>query len=243
MLKCIISDIAGNRLNVLSLLPISSLKDIARSGNAGLQDLQWPRTFQYAGCLLRRCLSLVITSSARLSAQTAGSVSGHVSDPSGAVIADASATQKYWYRTRSTVTTGSGDYTFTEVPPGTYRIEVKHQGFKTAEQQLRVQVQQSLRQDFTLEVGQVTESVTVEATGALLQVENASLGTVVENKAVNELPLNGRNYLGLVALSSNVNTLSPGSGQAGAAWAAIAPASRSRSAASASCSTTTRWMA
>ncbi len=80
---------------------------------------------------------------------------------------------------------------------------------------MELQVQQSLRQDFTLPVGAVTQTVTVEATGALLQVENATLGTVIENQAVNELPLNGRNYLSLVALSSNVNTLSTASGQAG----------------------------
>jgi hypothetical protein len=118
--------------------------------------------------------------------------------------------------TRSTVTTGSGDYTFTAVPPGTYRIEIKHQGFKAeASGEFVVDIQQSLRQDFTLEIGQVTQTVTVEASGTLLQVENATLGTVVENQAVNELPLNGRNYLSLVQLSSNANTLSSYSGQAG----------------------------
>ena len=55
----------------------------------------------------------------------------------------------------------------------------------------------------------------MSAQAALLQAENASVGTVVENKAVVELPLNGRSYLGLVALAANTNTLSPSSGQAG----------------------------
>jgi hypothetical protein len=76
-------------------------------------------------------------------------------------------------------------------------------------------VQQTVRVDFVLQVGQVTESVEVSATADMLQTENLSLGTVVENKAITELPLNGRNYLGLVALSANTNTLSAGSGQAG----------------------------
>ena len=90
-------------------------------------------------------------------------------------------------------------------------------GFKTAtSSDVELLVQQSMRQDFTLEVGQVTQTVTVEATGTLLQAENAPLGTVVENAAINELPLNGRNYLSLVALSSNVNTNAPASGQASA---------------------------
>lgn len=117
---------------------------------------------------------------------------------------------------RSTVSTGSGDYLFPDVPPGVYNIQATHQGFKAAESKnVEVQVQQSLRQDFTLSVGEVTQTVTVEATGTLLQAENATLGTVIENQAVNELPLNGRNYLSLVALSANANTLSSASGQAG----------------------------
>ncbi len=80
---------------------------------------------------------------------------------------------------------------------------------------LEVQVQQTVRLDLTLEVGQVNESVEVSASADLLQAENSSMGTVVENKGVVELPLNGREYLNLVALSANVNTLAPASGQAG----------------------------
>ena len=161
---------------------------------------------------------LVMLSAARLSAQTSGSISGHVADATGAVIPDAKValTNVGTGAERSTVTTGSGDYLFPDVPPGVYNIEATHQGFKAAESKnVELQVQQALRQDFTLPIGQVTQTVTVEATGALLQVENATLGTVIENKAVNELPLNGRNYLSLVALSSNANTLSSASGQAG----------------------------
>jgi carboxypeptidase family protein len=161
---------------------------------------------------------LAMSLAARLSAQTAGSVSGHVADTTGAVIPDANValTNVGTGAERSTVTTGSGDYLFPDVPPGIYNIEATHQGFKAAESKnVEVQVQQALRQDFTMAVGQVTQTITVAATGAMLQVENATLGTVVENQAVNELPLNGRNYLSLVALSSNANTLSSPSGQAG----------------------------
>jgi hypothetical protein len=153
-----------------------------------------------------------------MSAQTFGEISGHVADSTGAVIPDATVTliNVGTAGKRTTVTTGSGDYTFTAVPVGVYNIQATHAGFKTgASNNVALQIQQSLRLDFTLEVGAVTDSIEVSASAALLQAENATLGTVVENKAVNELPLNGRNYLGLVALSSNVNTLSPTSGQAG----------------------------
>jgi hypothetical protein len=218
MLKYLGGDTVGSRRSRPSLSPNSQTGATPhRRAKMTRSSLDHRGRFNtlFACCVF---LLLLASSSARLSAQTAGSVSGHISDPTGAVIPGASATLTNvgTSTSRSTLTTGSGDYTFTAVPPGSYKIEVKHQGFKTeASSTFVLQIQQALRQDFTLEVGQVTESVTIEASGALLQAENATIGTVIENKAVNELPLNGRNYLGLVALSSNVNTLSPGSGQAG----------------------------
>ena len=159
-----------------------------------------------------------LSSSAKLSAQTFGDISGHVADATGAVIpeADVVLSNAATGITRKTVTTSSGDYAFTAVPIGVYKVQATHSGFKTAtSNNVILQVSQSMRLDFTLEIGAVTDSIEVSASAALLQSENATLGTVVENKAVNELPLNGRNYLSLVALSSNVNTLSPSSGQAG----------------------------
>jgi hypothetical protein len=167
------------------------------------------------------CLALIfaISSAVNLFAQTAGQISGHVADPTGAAIPGATITLTNvgTGAARTTVSTGSGDYSFPDVRPGTYNIQASHQGFKiAASQNVEVQVQQSLRQNFQLLIGDVTQSVTVSATGELLQVDNATLGTVIENEAVTQLPLNGRNYLGLVALSSNVNTLSPMAGQAGA---------------------------
>jgi hypothetical protein len=156
--------------------------------------------------------------SPRVSAQTFGEISGHVSDSTGAVIpaANLTLTNVGTGGVRTTITTDAGDYRFTAVPVGVYKIQATHSGFKTtSSNNVTLQIQQSMRLDFTLEVGAVTDSIEVSATASLLQAENATIGTVVENKAVNELPLNGRNYLGLVALSSNVNTLSPGSGQAG----------------------------
>jgi hypothetical protein len=169
-----------------------------------------------AGCVLALIFGMLPAS--RLYAQTAGTVSGHVTDSTGAVVPGADVTLRNVGTgvSRRTLTTESGDYTFAEVQPARYRILVSRQGFKTStSSDVDLHVEQSLRQDFTLEVGEVTQSVTVTGTSELLQAENASLGTVIENKAVNELPLNGRNYLSLVALSSNANTLSPMSGQAG----------------------------
>ncbi len=217
MLKYIVSDVVEFRRESFLASNLQG-RESAHCAAAALKPRDNRGRFStlIACCVL--VLSLMLSSPARLSSQTAGSVSGHISDPTGAVIPTAAVTLKNIGTggARSTLTTGSGDYTFTEVPPGTYKIEIKHQGFKTVtSSDFAVDVQQSLRQDFNLEIGQVTESITVAATGTLLQVENASLGTVVENESINQLPLNGRNYLSLVQLSSNANTLSPASGQAG----------------------------
>ena len=164
-------------------------------------------------------LFVAIAFAVRSAGQTAGTISGHVSDSTGAAVSGATISlANVETRTeRSTVTTTSGDYTFTEVPVGVYKLRASRTGFKTiSSNAVQVQVQQSIRLDFPFEVGAVTESIEVQASGALLQAENATVGTVVENAAVNQLPLNGRNYLGLVALASNANTLSPNAGQAGA---------------------------
>ncbi len=151
-------------------------------------------------------------------AQTQGVVTGHISDPTGASVpaARVTLTNTATNAVRTTVSTDSGDYTFPAVEPGFYTIRAEHTGFKTStSNRIEVQVQQTVRLDLTLEVGQVNETVEVSAQADLLQAENASVGAVIENKQVTELPLNGRSYLSLVALSSNVDTLSPGSGQAG----------------------------
>jgi hypothetical protein len=152
-------------------------------------------------------------------AQTLGEITGRVTDASGAAAPDAAvtATNVSTNGTRSTASNQTGDYSFPSLPPGVYNVKVERQGFKTAESSnINVQVQQTVRLDFTLQLGQISESVQVEASAAQLQVENTTVGTVIENKRIVELPLNGRNYLQLVALTPNVTTLSPSAGQAGA---------------------------
>ncbi|HSU30180.1 MAG TPA: TonB-dependent receptor [Bryobacteraceae bacterium] len=149
--------------------------------------------------------------------QTFGEITGRISDPTGAAIpaAQITLTSIATNAVRSAVSTDSGDYTFPAVAPGSYNLKVEKAAFKSASSaDVEVQIQQTVRLDFTLQVGQVSESIEVSASAQMLQAENVSLGTVIENKGVTELPLNGRNYLGLVALASNTNTLSATSGQA-----------------------------
>jgi len=149
--------------------------------------------------------------------QTFGEITGRISDPSGAGVPNSvlTLTSTATNAVRQTDSGNDGFYSFPSVPPGIYNIKSEHPGFKTSTtNNIEVQVQQTVRLDFTLQVGEVSQSVEVSAAASLLQAENATLGSVVSNASIVELPLNGREYLNLVALNSNVNTLSPPAGQA-----------------------------
>ncbi len=162
-------------------------------------------------------IAVVLISGLSLVGQTLGDISGQVIDPSGAGVPSSvvTLTNTSTNAIRQTNTNEQGLYTFPSVPPGIYNVKVEHPGFKTTtSNNVTVQVQQSVRLDMTLQVGQVSESIEVAATAALLQAENATVGTVVETKSITELPLNGREYLNLVTLAPNVSNLAPPSGQA-----------------------------
>jgi hypothetical protein len=162
-------------------------------------------------------LGVLLCSGLPLLCQTFGEITGRVSDQSGAGVPNTAITltSTATNAIRQTQSTGDGFYAFPSVPPGPYNVKAEHPGFKTVtSNNIEVQVQQSVRLDLALEVGQVSQSVEVSAAASLLQAENATVGTVISNQSITELPLNGREYLNLIALSSNVNTLSPAAGQA-----------------------------
>src|ERR1017187_6001049 len=98
--------------------------------------------------------------------QTLGEITGHVSDASNAAIAGATITltNVATNGVRTTLSTDAGDYTFPSVPPGFYNLKTEHMGFKSASSSnIEVQVQQTVRLDVALQVGQVSESVEVSA--------------------------------------------------------------------------------
>jgi hypothetical protein len=162
-------------------------------------------------------VAILLLSALSLLGQTLGDISGQVADASHAAVGESSVTltNTATNAVRQTNTNAEGLYTFGAVPPGVYSIKVEHPGFKTATStNVEVQVQQTVRLDFTLEVGQVTESVQVEASADLLQSSNATVGTVIESKNITELPLNGREYLNLVTMAPNVSNFAPPAGQA-----------------------------
>lgn len=136
-----------------------------------------------------------------------GTVSGTVGDASGAAIADAQITLANLGTGEKRVTASGPDglYSFVNLAPGEYRLEVEKTGFKrTSRPSVIVEVGQSARIDFALQVGDVTQTVEVTSELPLLQAETSSLGQVVEQRKANELPLNGRNVFNLVALAPAV---------------------------------------
>ncbi len=164
-------------------------------------------------------LSVTFLASSTLLAQTSGTILGHINDTTGAVVPGVTITltNTGTNTSRTTLSTSDGDYTFPDVPPGVYSVEATHPGFKAeTAANVQLQVQQSLTQNFTLQVGEVTQTVSVSAAAALLQTQNSSLGTVVSSQTLAEAPVNNRNYLNLAALSANANVVSPTQGQAGA---------------------------
>jgi hypothetical protein len=152
-----------------------------------------------------------------LAGQTLGEITGRVSDPSGAGMPEASLTltNTSTNAVRLTTTSSEGFYSFPSLPPGIYNVRTEHTGFKSAaSNNVEVQVQQTVRLDLTLQVGQTSESIEVSANAALLQSENSTVGSVIETKSITELPLNGRQYLNLVTLAPNVSNFAPPAGQA-----------------------------
>ena len=132
------------------------------------------------------------------------SVAGTVTDTSGAVIPGASVVLLNVERgsEQEVSTNEAGNYAYPDITPGTYSVRVSSDGFQTREvTDLQVQVGQRAAVNVELEVGQVTEVVTVEAAAVLLETESNAIGTVVDSERVNELPLNGRNFLELALLA------------------------------------------
>ena len=150
---------------------------------------------------------------------TTGTIFGTVTDPQGAVIVGANVTVinegQGTVFTRTTDQTGS--YIVPFLIPGTYRVTVEQPGFKKAEQRdIVVTVNAQMRVDFTLSVGNVTETVEVTAAAPLVQSASAETGQVIEQRAVQELPLNGRNFAQLVYLAPGVTPGQAGENLSGA---------------------------
>lgn len=134
-----------------------------------------------------------------------GAISGVVTDATGAVVpgAQATITQTETNANVRLTTNEAGFFSAPALHPASYNITVSRTGFQTQTKTgIQLRVQDRLEINFTLAVGTAVAEVTVSATQPLLETETSSLGQVVEEKAVNDLPLNGRNFIQLATLTA-----------------------------------------
>ncbi|HEY0796417.1 MAG TPA: TonB-dependent receptor [Acidisarcina sp.] len=138
-----------------------------------------------------------------------GSIDGTVRDTSGAVVPNAKVTllNTDVGLTLDTNTTGGGEYSFSPVRIGHYKVSATAPGFSTTTQEnIELSVQQRLKVDIELKAGAASQTVEVTTAPPLLQTEEGSVGQVVDQRSINNLPLNGRNFTFLAQLGAGVNT-------------------------------------
>jgi hypothetical protein len=154
----------------------------------------------------RRIASLVMASALLIgaisaSAQvTSGNIVGRITDSSGAILpgATVTVTSATTGEVRSAPTNASGDYVFNLLPIGTYTVLVELQGFGKQSARIALSAGDRARFDGRMTVGQLAENVTVTAKTSLLQTDTATVSALVTEKAVQDLPVNGRNFVRLV---------------------------------------------
>ena len=163
-----------------------------------------------SACLVALCVPALAI------AQATGSITGQVTDVSGSVLPGVTVevTSEGTAQTRAVVTGANGFYTVPLVQPGRYAIKATLQGFRvTVREGVTVSVTSTARVDLQLEVGQIEESITVQAEAPLVETANATMGIVIDEKKVVDLPLNGRNFTQLGTLIPGV--VAPPSGLGG----------------------------
>ena len=160
-------------------------------------------------------LAFAFISASSLFAQiTAATISGTIKDDTGAVLpgADIVARNLETGTTRSAVSNGAGDFTLAGLPPGTYEVRVGLTGFSTTVRRLELAVAQQAGLTITLKVGAAQESVTVMAGAVLVDTQSSVLSALVPEKTIEELPLNGRNYINLATLEPGIINFTEKSG-------------------------------
>ncbi len=159
-------------------------------------------------------LLLVFLASGALYGQmVTGTIIGTITDETGGILPGAAVTvtNLQTNQSRSMVTDEAGNYIAANLPIGVYQVSAELSGFKKQVRSgISLDVDQRLRVDLTLSVGEITEVVEVEAEAPLVRSETSDLGEVIGKRQVDELPLNGRNFVQLVTLTTGTGTGIPG---------------------------------
>lgn len=169
------------------------------------------RVFRFFICLVLLCAFSPVA----VAQSSDASVSGVVTDPSGAVIPGAriTATNIHTGLTQTMQSNASGVYMITPLPPGSYSLVVEREGFEKLVENMVLTVGQAVTINVPLKVGQEAQTVTVNAGSILINTTNAEISNVVDETTIKELPLNGRDPSALLFLSPGVtNILNSGAG-------------------------------
>lgn len=193
------------------------------------------RVTRAARAAISVCVLLLLGNQTSYAQQTSATLVGTLTDANGAVVTNAQikVVNLATGSARAAVSDGNGNYSFTFLPAGEYELTISAPGYKTRRiVRLTLQVSQTLRQDLTMEIGEVSEMVNITAASVQLQTENSTVGTVIDSEKIVELPLNGRNFVQLAQLIPGVQSGTPGSitvrrgrgsiGQSDAAFASTA---------------------
>jgi hypothetical protein len=154
-------------------------------------------------------ICLLVISAPGLAQSTSATVSGRVFDPNAAVIVEATVTAKDVDKGVETVvqTNEVGIYVFVNLPPGNYQFSVSKRGFNVVVKPgVTLHVADTISMNFTMQVGGVSETITVEGGAPLINTESAAVSTVVDRQFVANIPLNGRSFQSLIALTPGAIT-------------------------------------
>jgi len=150
---------------------------------------------------------LALSAEPAFSQMNTGEIDGVVNDPSGAMIPNVAivALETGTQLKYSTVTNSAGAFLLAQLPVGVYTLKASAPGFKQMDQpNITVHAGDQLRQVFSLELGEQSESVTVNVTSGLMQVESAAIQDVIQQQQVIDLPLKGRQFIDLVGLTPGI---------------------------------------
>jgi hypothetical protein len=163
-------------------------------------------------------LLLLVTAVVAYGQSATGGINGIVTDATGGVVAGVTLTliNQATGTEITAVSNPRGFYTFLNIQPGSYTLKAEMSGFKTGRiPAFGVNVNQTITQDITLALGEVTETVEVKGEAPLLQASTSELGTVIQQQAVDRMPLNGRNFTQLLLLTPGVTPVQTEQGARG----------------------------
>ena len=140
-------------------------------------------------------------------------IRGRIIDEKGTTVPDAriQLLNENTGQVRTVASSIDGEFAVSQIPAGTYRLEVEMAGYRKHIQKVELQINHELRLDISLQIGPLTEEIIVSAPSSLLRKESTALGTVIENHFVSGLPLDGRNFLELSLLVPGAVPAAPGS--------------------------------